>query len=114
LIIQTASEALVKGLNVGDELCYSPLVSMECLVMPLRTKDIALKNLYESFFNAQKILEMPEDVYKQAAQLRADYQSLKTPDAIHLSTALHHKCDEFWTNDNRLDKVAPTLVKNVI
>lgn len=35
-------------------------------------------------------------------------------DALHLATALHHKCDEFWTNDNRLNSAAPSLVKNVV
>ncbi|MBA4183052.1 MAG: hypothetical protein H0X49_03465 [Acidobacteria bacterium] len=26
-----------------------------------------------------------------------------------MATALHHNCDEFWTNDNRLNSVAPQL-----
>ncbi|MGI8469336.1 MAG: type II toxin-antitoxin system VapC family toxin [Pyrinomonadaceae bacterium] len=93
--------------------CYSPPAWLECLVMPFRTKDLQLQKLYEAFFDAQKILEMPQAVFDEAAQLRADFTSLKTPDALHLA-AVYYNCGEFWTNDNRLDKVAPNLVKNTL
>lgn len=82
--------------------------------MPLRTNDTALQNLYESFFKAQEMLEMPVEVFNRAAKIRADFGSLKTPDALHLSTALYHNCDEFWTNDTRLHSVAPQIVKNIL
>ncbi len=82
--------------------------------MPFRTKDVALKKLFQDFFKVQTRLSMPANVFQNAAQLRADFSSLKTPDALHLSTALHHNCDEFWTNDNRLEKIAPNLVKNIL
>lgn len=101
------------GLN-DDVFCFSPLVRMECLVMPLRTKDSQLHKLYDAFFNPQRLLAMPPEVFDQPAQFRADFSSLKTPDALHLATAINHKCDEFWTNDNRLDKVSPNLVKNIL
>src|SRR3989338_2582930 len=39
-----------------------------------------------------------------AAQLRAAYR-LKTPDAIHLATAIDSDCDIFITNDDNLKKV---------
>ncbi|CAN5397487.1 PIN domain-containing protein [soil metagenome] len=107
-------ELLLKNLKATDSLCLSPLTRMECLVMPLRTNDSALRSLYESFFNSQKMLEMPIEVFDNAARLRADFGNLKTPDALHLATALHHNCDEFWTNDNRLNSVAPQLVKNIL
>jgi len=106
-------ESLIQALTTY-ELCFSPLVEMECLVMPFRTKDVALKKLFQDFFKVQTRLSMPANVFQNAAQLRADFSSLKTPDALHLSTALHHNCDEFWTNDNRLEKIAPNLVKNIL
>lgn len=106
-------ETLIKNLD-GTDLCYTPLARMECLVMPLRTKNLQLKNLYEAFFNAQKILPLPIEVFDEAAKFRAEFTGLKTPDAIHLSAALHQNCDEFWTNDNRLHKIAPGIVKNIL
>ncbi len=57
---------------------------------------------------------MPPTVFDEAAQLRADFTGLKTPDALHLATAVYHNCDEFWTKDNRLDKVDSNLVKNIL
>ncbi len=96
------------------EFCYSPLTQLECFVMPFRTHDFQLQKLYESFFKAQKLLMMPTEVFNKAARLRADFTSLKTPDALHLATAGYHNCDEFWTNDNRLDKIIPSLVKNIL
>jgi len=96
------------------EYFHSPLSRMESLIMPFRTKDLQLHNLYELFFNAQTILMLKNEIYDQAAQIRADFPSLKTPDALHIATAVFYNCDEFWTNDNRLDKVAPNLVKKVL
>lgn len=87
---------------------------MECLVMPFRTKDLQLKNLYEAFFNTQKILSLPIEAFDKAAKLRAEFINLKTPDAIHLAAAFHYNCDEFWTNDNRLENISPNLVKNIL
>ena len=39
---------------------------------------------------------------------------LKTPDALHLATALHHGCTEFWTNDDRLRAAAGALAVIVL
>ena len=107
-------EDLINNLDVDDYLCYSPLIRMECMVMPLRTNDTTLQNHYESFFKGQEMLEITVKCFDEAAQLRADFVTLKTPDALHLATALHHDCDQFWTNDNRLGSVAPSLVKNIL
>ena len=82
--------------------------------MPLRTGYAALKSHYESFFGAQEMLDIAVERFDEAAQLRADFNSVRTPDALHLATALYYECDEFWTNDNRLNSVAPLLVKNIL
>lgn len=97
-----------------NEHCLSPLGQMECLVMPIRTKDKTLTKLFRSFFDSQTILSMPVPVFDLATKLRADFSNLKTPDALHLATARFHQCDEFWTNDDRLANIAPDLVKNIL
>ena len=56
---------------------------------------------------------MPEPVYPQAAMLRARF-SLKTPDALHLACAQHHRCMALWTNDNRLAQASHGLPRNIL
>ncbi|MBP8803259.1 MAG: PIN domain-containing protein [Pseudoxanthomonas sp.] len=49
----------------------------------------------------------------QAAHLRAHF-GLKTPDALHLAAAQHHRCQALWTNDERLSKAGHGLAVNVL
>ncbi len=90
------------------------LTEMECLVIPFRKNNQRLIEKFYDWFNQAKVVSLNKEIFHQAAQLRADFSSLKTPDALHLATAIHHNCHEFWTNDNRLDKVSPNLVKNIL
>jgi uncharacterized protein len=100
--------------NSDAKFCISPLTEMECLIMPLRGQNKLLIAKFENWFRTVEVLPMESEVFHNAAQLRADFNSLKTPDALHLATAFHYNCDEFWTNDNRLNSIAPSLVKNIL
>jgi len=100
--------------NLDSALCISPLTEMECLIMPLREQNELLIAKFEKWFGTIAVLTINSAIFYKAARLRADFSSLKTPDALHLATALDHNCDEFWTNDNRLNGVAPSLVKNIL
>ena len=90
----------------------SPLVKCECLVGPLKRGDPVLQRAYSEFFERFVTLDMPEAVYLQAAGLRARF-GLKTPDALHLACAQHHRCDALWTNDDRLKQASHGLVRNL-
>lgn len=99
---------------VGDlPLVVSPLVKLECLVKPLATGNVAMKNRYESAFSVLASVSMPEEVYLDAAELRARF-NLKTPDALHLSCCQFHRCSSLWTNDNRFSKVGHGLIRNIL
>ena len=93
--------------------CISPLVELECLMMPLRRYNQALIDRYEIFFQDYVRLEINADIYRSAAELRARH-GLKTPDALHLATAQSHSCSGFWTNDERLHTIAGRLAVNVL
>jgi uncharacterized protein len=98
----------------GDTLlCVSPLVRLEAIVKPLRDSNTKLVADYEDFLAAQRWLASDDRIFDQAAQLRAGY-GLKTPDALHLATALHYGCDEFWTNDDRLRLAAAGMAVDVL
>ena len=98
----------------GDAvLCISPLVRMEVLIKPLRESATILVADYEEFLAAQNWLFINDSTFNLALQLRAQH-GLKTPDALHLATALQHGCNEFWTNDDRLNEVAEKMAINVL
>ncbi|MDD5320203.1 MAG: type II toxin-antitoxin system VapC family toxin [Methylococcales bacterium] len=99
--------------NANMRFCISPLVELECLVMPLRQCNQALIDRYEMFFQDYVRLEINADIYRSAAVLRAR-RGLKTPDALHLATAQGHSCAGFWTNDERLHTIAGRLAVNVL
>jgi uncharacterized protein len=102
------------GKAASDQFLFSPLVRMECLIKPLQNKDTQLQKLYEAFWAKPQLLDLPVDIFNRAAQIRADFPSLKTPDAIHLATVLHYGCNEFWTNDDRLANIAPQVARNIL
>lgn len=107
----TRIETALRGGNLFSSI--SPLVEMECLVLPIKKQRDDLIIKFNQFFAAQRRLSMPPEVYRRAAELRARH-SLKTPDALHLATAQHHGCTTLWTNDNRLNNAAGSLAVNVL
>jgi predicted nucleic acid-binding protein len=82
------------------ELMTSELTLMEVLVQPLKTNNLSLAADYEEFLttSAIQLLPISRSILKSAAQIRTT-KNLKTPDAIHASTAIQHSCAIFLTND---------------
>lgn len=121
---QVTAEVAVRGLGerlqarelvqaADSQVCISPLVKCECLVGPIRRGDLVLKRRYLELFETFVLLAMPDEVYLQAAELRARF-TLKTPDALHLACAQHHGCAGIWTNDDRLAQAAYGLARNIL
>jgi predicted nucleic acid-binding protein len=108
-------QAITQALELAKakQIAISPLVEMECLIIPLRENNAALVQRYEIFFEQYICLDMPSEVYRRAAVLRARH-NLKAPDALYLATAQYHGCTEFWTNDNRLNNAAGSLAVNIL
>jgi len=89
--------------RAGDErpvLCFSDLTRLECRVRPVRDEDESLLADYDDFFALAGLVKLPmtTEIFDHATELRARYQ-LRTPDALHVATAIEHGCDQFWTND---------------
>ncbi len=95
------------------QFAISPLVKCECLVGPIKRGDPVLQRDFTELFELFVLLPLPEEVYLQAAQLRARF-GLRTPDALHLSCAQHHRCDALWTNDDRLTQASHGLALDVL
>lgn len=111
---QAIAEALQARRDRQPRLCWTDLTRLECRVKPLRDKNHDLLNNYEHFF-AQSIahyLPITPDAFELATELRANHR-LKTPDALHLATAIVAGCEEFWTNDHRLDTAAADHLRTI-
>lgn len=85
----------------------SVLVLVEVLTGYRRAKDYSAENEFKQMlkdFPAIEIYEVSNKLVNRIVDLRIKY-GIKTPDAIHLATAIEHKADVFVTNDRQLTKV---------
>jgi predicted nucleic acid-binding protein len=71
----------------------------------MRDGDHALLGRYDSLFGASRVavLDVSANVIDRATELRARH-GFKSPDAIHLATALECGATEFWTGDAALSR----------
>ena len=85
----------------------STITLLEVLVHPLRNGNKKPANKYKAILLSSTGLvtyEISHAISERAALFRAKH-GLKTPDAIQLATATHHKANYFLTNDPALKKV---------
>jgi predicted nucleic acid-binding protein len=87
--------------------CISELTRLECRVGPIRQGNPDLLSEFDAFFGSREVEIIPHDrdIFELATQIRATHGT-KTPDALHLATAIAGQCAEFWTNDSRLAAAA--------
>lgn len=106
--------SILNKLREMDEVGFaiSPLTRLEVLVKPKRDRNYILLERYETFLSQQVTLEIPNAVFDLVLSLRSQYP-LKTPDALHLATAIYHQYESFWTNDNRLLFVADIKINSL-
>ena len=84
----------------------SHLALIEVLVKPLQAGayDIAARYRDILLCGALKMCPLEEKIAEKAARIKAVY-GIKTPDAIHVATAICGNADIFITNDKRLRAV---------
>jgi predicted nucleic acid-binding protein len=90
----------------------SQLSILETLVLPKRMGDEDLLDRYEALYSSSRMTFVPisESILRRGAHLRAVHPSLRTPDAIHLATALGHGSHYFLTHDKRMTPVGDLRV----
>lgn len=99
-----AATQLLQAAEEGRcRLLVSVLGRLETLVAPKRhgRDDLCrrYRELFEGFPNLE-VIDVDAQVVEIGSDLRAAH-GLRTPDAIHLATALHRRADAFVTEDNR-------------
>ena len=86
-------------------LTTSELTLSETLVGAYRRNDETLVEIYSSWTVSNAYLEVgpvQREILLCASILRATYDALKLPDAIHLATAFAFDCSHFLSGDQRL------------
>lgn len=96
------------------QMCWTALTRLECRTKPLRENNHVLLARTDGFFAQPDAIfpDLTASAYEFATELRARHR-LKTPDALHLAAAIQSGCEEFWTNDHRLDTAAGDHLKTV-
>lgn len=90
----------------------SRLSRLECRTRPLREGDTRLLDGYDAFFGTRHLWlgEVNRAVIERATQLRARYR-FRTPDAIHLATAIEERADVVLTGDAALARCREVAVE---
>ena len=84
----------------------STVIVTEVLVKPIREGNSEIESQYREVFasNAFRLLNASYALFEDAARLRAE-TGLKTPDALHVATALSMGCALFVSNDTDFRRV---------
>lgn len=92
----------------------SPVTLAECLVVPFRANQSALRQAFIDLLTggrSTRFTPIDQEAGQRAAELRAKY-NLTLTDAFQIAVALTTHCDAFLTNDITLKRVVdlPILV----
>jgi predicted nucleic acid-binding protein len=103
--LETSLRDIRDSLYYGEaHICTSELTLCEVLVPAFRSNNTELLMLYRKFIEdsgAFDLIPTTREIYIRASLLRAQL-GLKSPDAIHVSSAIASKCSVFLTNDKVL------------
>ena len=98
---RSAVEARLKALPPTTGLVTSRISRLECRSKPTRDRDVALLARYDAAFAQARIVEITAAIIELATDLRARY-GFRSPDAIHLATAIDGGAGVFITGDASL------------
>jgi predicted nucleic acid-binding protein len=116
LTLRPLWEAVARG---DLEVLSSELTLVETLVGPLKQGDATLETDYENFFASPgiRLLPITSSILRAGARLRANLNSLRTPDAIQAATGHSCSCSLFLTNDQifrRISGLPVVLLDDVV
>lgn len=101
-------DALLQAAEQAPIMLYSSAITLtEVLTLPMKRRDTTLAQAYRTILSQSvgfRLVAVDAHVAEVAADLRARY-TLRTPDALHLATAIVADCDAFLTNDKGLRRV---------
>lgn len=87
----------------------SIIAPLEVLSSPMIEEHQEKINIFAQFFQQTPHLSVHPltwDIMEEAARIRRQFQSLKTPDSIQLATGIIKQANYFITNDKRLPRLS--------
>ena len=100
------SSKMKKFWKVYEDCDYitSAVTITEYLTYPYQQNNLKQINAFYDFIDGMdiEIKSINKVIAEKAAQIRAEYKSFKTMDALQLATACITRCDLFLTNDKQL------------
>jgi predicted nucleic acid-binding protein len=106
---RSAVERRLRALPSTATLLTSRLSRLECRSKPTRDRDLAVLGLYDAAFARTRVVEISAAIIERATELRARY-GFRSPDAIHLATAIDSGAEVFITGDESLARCAEIAV----
>ena len=102
------------SLGIPRSMVTSRLARLECRSKPLQNGDTTSLAQFETFFAGVELMmvDVSASVIEKATELRAMF-SLKTPDALHLATAILVGANVFLTGDKALTRCTQIMVQIV-
>jgi predicted nucleic acid-binding protein len=107
--LKASIEGFISEIDRADSrIVTSELAYTELLVIPFRTSNAKLIEAYDLLLRTLVLpLPLGREELLLAAKLRATSLKLRTPDALHLATAILADTDVFVTGDRGIDVPAP-------
>ena len=97
----------------GALVVTSRLTVLEALIGPVKESNTARLQRTETALDQLLIIDLDDAVIRRAAEIRARH-SFRTPDALHLATAVEAQADIYVTADRRLKSFKGVRVVDVL
>ncbi len=114
-------QELAVCIDNGETLLFTGEITIaELMVMPFKKNDSSLIKQYTKALNDSDFINLiatTQKVYLKTAFLRATFPKMKTPDSIHVASAIEGKVDVFITNDIAIkipDEINKILLKDFL
>ena len=108
-------DEIIEAIELSNLTAVSSVITLtEVLNQPIKTGDKKLEQEYRDILvnsGSYQLVAINVQIAEGAAGLRAKY-GLRTPDALHVASAIHRSCDAFLTNDTGIKRVTeiPILI----
>lgn len=101
-------DAIIEAVDTLNlKVVSSVIILTEVLNQPLKTGNKKLEQEYRDILinsGNYQLVPINAQIAEIAAGLRAKH-GLRTPDALHVATAIHRRCDAFLTNDTGIKRI---------